>query len=747
MGAAEELVKKLLGRTGRTGRTGQTNLVLPATPQAVKGEALQKVCAEPVPPATPSAGLAMLPAPGGVAVPGLDESVLPAARKFLRTPPSGHSAEERALRDEKVLFVRLVEEHKAACPGCSDREAAAAVAREHGRDFPRLAVAGKHGRSALHYNNLRNWRDGNRTRPGLRNPVTGAIDWTRADLLLKNYGGERRRYGDGEFWTEILTGCNNLSELQLSKSYRALVRKYAETRPDAEIPSLGQVRFQLAKLPKRLLELNRKGLSYYQQHYRDYNERDPESIRPNEAWVGDTQECDFMIRVKAGQDENGRDLYEAARPWICAILDIKSEYVVAWEMGVGSIDSRVIRNAFGRAVARYGRPYRFLTDNGKDYLKKGFTTPVVFTPDVANSKVYEHSILKELDIEHRVAEAYNARVKIVERFFSEMAKHYRHLRGYVGNRPENRPATADVWSKPGTNEYLMSIEEACDRMLDMIDTYHNTPAAGSKYLRGMTPAEAFAPEKRVMRPAMTYPDLYRSFLLPETQPRVLDPRGPGIHVDKQRYVVLRAHREAAWQYDRKPVMVKFDLASRDYCFLFDLSGAFIAAAHKPELLPYFWRTPEEREKLAAHQEAIRSEIRTLNTYTSELTRGFHKLDVASSYALPPEEFAEVAKLRKLDSKHSVGGESHNPAVYVTVDEHRARQAGKGEDLQKVCAKRKVLPATPQAGTAVEDEEFRKKLVTLLTDGEAPEENTVDPNQLYDQEDNHNDQPRFNPYDA
>lgn len=709
MGAADDLVKRFLDTrrrkpgSGAPGGTADTVLpkepkstVLPEVPDAAgSAEVLPEAPKSRMLPEAPE-GAVFFPAvcTKGAVLPEAPKAaqaakavLAPAAsapvRKFLRNAPELHSDRERSLRDEKVEFVRLVEECKVV-HHLSDQLAVLKVAAEKSDLFPLLATAGKNGKSALHYNNLRNWRDGRvgkNARPGLRNPVTGKVDYSRADLLLANYGaGEFRRYGDDRFWTAMLAACNNLADGQISLNYRLLVREWMKHSPSAEIPSLAQVYREIRRIPERMLQLNRKGPAWYLQHKRDYNERDPDSIRPNEAWVGDTQMLDFMIRVKTGVDAEGRDIYAAQRPWICVIMDVKSEHVLAWELGIGSINNQVIRNAFGRAVWEYGRPFIFQTDNGKDYLKLGFTRPVVFTPDIANSKVYRHSILEALEIEHRKAEAYNGRAKIVERFFSCLAKYYHTCRGYVGNSPAARPATAEVWAKENTCEALWNVAKACSELAKFIEIYHATPAKGSKFLRGKTPDEAFAEELRVQRPRLSMAELYRRFLLPEAKPRIMDPRGSSVTVDGKRYVTIREDREKMWKYDGRPVMVKFDLASRDYCFLFDLDGTFLTAAHRPQMIPYFCRTPEEKALLAQSQEWIKGEIKTLNTYTEDLTHGFHKLDVSTSFGLPPEEFEGRARLRKLDSKHSVKGETHNPAVYVTAAEYAAAKALKAADI-------------------------------------------------------------------
>ena len=63
------------------------------------------------------------------------------------------------------------------------------------------------------------------------------------------------------------------------------------------IPSVAAVRYYIARtFPRRLKALARDGENAFQQRFRDYIERDPETIRPNECWVADSRTLDFMVR-------------------------------------------------------------------------------------------------------------------------------------------------------------------------------------------------------------------------------------------------------------------------------------------------------------------------------------------------------------------------------------------------------------------------------------------------------------------
>ena len=589
--------------------------------------------------------------------------------------------EERMLRDEKCLYIKYCWEEKQR--GATWEQAAKIVALEKAGAMPRLAA-----RNMLHYNNLRNWRKLLCANPPQGKPKGEEPDFRYADNLIRNYGASGHMNGDELFCKQLYAVCLTKNLVILNKEYRSLAQKWLTAYPERKIPTLCSFRYWLKKMPPRLVALATKGPAFYAQHYQNYVPRDPDSIQVNEAWVGDNLECDFYIRTDDGR---------AVRPWLTAIQDIKSQYIVGMVLSDEGVDSADIRAALAGAVLTYGRPRIFLTDHGADFCKRGFTTPVVFTPGLSNSKAYEHCILKELDIEHRTAEPYNAKAKLVERFFHELNEYSRQARGWVGNCIENRPASAELWSRPENVRFLMDRKEAAAFIAEKIAMFHNKPAPDSKYLKGMSPAQAFQSPDRMNRPALSALSLAFAFLTPIPEARIVEPRGPSVKVGGIRYVA-REGAENLWHYDNQPVMVKFDMQSIDYCFIFDLSGSFLAVAHAEEEIPYFADAKEEKEKLSDTLAGIRHEEKILRAMILAKTGGFERLDPRTIAMLPPEAFANNARVRLLDSQNKVKGNTHLAQIYVLSGEAAAnlsdgsdrsdRSDGAGAGQEK-----RVSPAT------------------------------------------------------
>lgn len=616
----------------------------------------------------------------------LRKSVIPESPYFKPyISPEDHSPEERAMRDEKVAFIRAVWEFHSE-HGCPESRAVEAVAARGEADFPLLSTAGKDGASALRYNNYRNWLNGTHKKPGLGRLNDGSPDFRNADVLLCNYArGQRPElFGDPLFW-QALRGDWFHGSQYLAKSYRHLRWKWELDNPGLPLPTLAQVRRRFrADYPLRMQILARKGENAYDQKIRSYIERDPDSIQPGEAWVADTKDLDFLIRVPADPaDSDGKKLkseWKTIRPKIVAILDVKSQFPVSIQLIDGDCSNAVIRNGFAAAVAHFGRPKIFLTDHGADYCKAGFGTPVVFTPDVSGSQVYSHSIMRELNVEHDMSIPYNARSKIVERFFREVAGYERDSRGYVGNKPEARPATADVWAKIKGREYLNSVDDACKWIAELVMIYLNTPSNGA-FLHGLTPLQAFRPELRRGQPPLSEAEYFRAFRLPLQEPKKLDPRGPCVRLDGDRFVVIPQDRERAWKFDNRLVMLKTVLFDHSVVYLYSLDGAYIGEARITEKLPYF-HAPAEL--LAERQKEISSERVMLRARIMDATGGWHLIDPQISYQMPREAFASPAPVKLLDKAMSVGGETHNPSIYILKSEEHP-----------VCSSVPVIPESPK----------------------------------------------------
>lgn len=653
-----------------------------------------------------------LPVPAGAAeiVTARPEKLSPVTIPRSSSDTSAFSAEDRALRDDKCCFVRLVleyvREHR-----CGRAKACRIVAETRSDEFPRLLTAGKNGAVAATYSNFRNWTEGTGKHPrtnGLIDPATGKIDFSRKNVLLPQYGvGHKEKTpGDPAFWTAIKSAYLK-EETELAKEYRIIALKWKLDKPGIRIPTIGDVRYYFKKwYPERFIQYAKKGENYYEQKLRSNVFRDPATIQVNEAWTADTQDCDFVVKV-----ENAEGKLEAVRPKLCVIMDIGSQFAVSQILVTGAVTNEIIRYALMAAILKYGRPKYFLTDNGKDYKKLGFTRPVVFTPDVNGSERHEHSILRELDIEHRLAEKYNGRVKYVERFFAEMAGYYPNARGYVGHNPETRPAVTAVAEKPENVYTLWDRDEAARFVGAMVDLYHSEPKTDSKYLRGLSPEQAFAPELRMQREPMTFDELFRAFQMPDPKARKVDHRGPGITFGNRYYQAVHEERMKLWPFDGKNVMIKFDFFSSERCYAYSLDGTYLCELRIPEMLPYFNADPKQ---LAEHIGRTREDKKIFDALIRQETGGWGMIDTATALRQPREAFLGKAPLRLQDSRYMVKANKHNPKYYLLKDEKErldaeyaktSSQTGKIVTVtipaeKEICAKQKT-ESDPELDALVE----------------------------------------------
>lgn len=384
---------------------------------------------------------------------------------------------------------------------------------------------------------------------------------------------------------------------------------------------------------------------------------------------------------------------------------------------------------------------RFVTDNGKDFCKRGFTTPVVFTPSVDNSVVYEHSILKELAIEPRFTDPYNAKAKPVERFFEEINEFCRAERGWVGNCIDNRPSSAELWSRPENCKYLKDRDAAAKFLNEILNHYHALPQPDSKYLKGLSPDQAFRGPGNAARPVASIQELAFAFLMPIPESRIVEPRGPSVTVGRVRYVAEPgAGREKLWMYDRKPVMVKFDMQSIQYCYVFDLDGTPLAICRAEQQMPYFYTDKEEEAVLSEALADINHDKKVLKGMLLSHTGGHHKIDPETIAQLPPEAFEHPAQLRLIDSRTSVKGDSHNPKIYVTKQEFK-------EKSQTVLTDNPVSRATLEEKKKKRelDPELRRKLLATINGEEETGPRPVIPTITKEEEETNHVTRIVNPY--
>ena len=564
-------------------------------------------------------------------------------------PVENRSAEDKIKRDERLAFCEAVsaEIRKGVKVDTAIRLAVAAL---DGR-LKYLPTAGKHGCSALTRQNYYSWmRKLGKTEDGLP-------DQANADMLIDQYAGgvPQTRPGDTRFWFLLQNYYLKENRLSFPYAYRN-AKEDVQSKfhiPEEEIPSQRTALYYLKKEVPAIVEIyGREGERGYDLKAASYAERDWSNVEINDVWFADNRKFDLPIRVY--DPETGK--WIARRPVVCAFSDARSGFFVGLRIAYEGQDHELIINTLGEAINLYGLPKIVYTDNGKDFRKRGFTTPIQYE---AGGRPF--SILGELGIELKRAKPFNAKAKLIERDFQFTAKWFdKMFPEYLGNRPDQRPEIAALAYKPENIMKLFSLGEFSGMFAKWITIYHSTPQPGSKNRAGLSPEEMF--RKAVPRKPWTEQELKMAFLMPFER-LVKVTRGAGVFVGGVSW-----YGEALWKYLGKSVVVKRDLADKSHIFAFTPAGGLIGECRRRVSVAAIASTEEEKALLAAELKRQNTEKKQVRQMFRQLCGAAAPLSPLEIKALTPGQIEQAASgklhLEKIAEVKSVKGANHTAARYA-----------------------------------------------------------------------------------
>lgn len=242
------------------------------------------------------------------------------------------------------------------------------------------------------------------------------------------------------------------------------------------------------ELPPAIADLHRKGQKKWARDHAPRIQRDYSQYRPMQLLVADHHEFDFLVLWRG----------KPVRPWLTAWMDMRSRYVVGWEISAAP-NSDTIFLAFRNAVKGYGAPLEILIDNGKDFCAKGLAGKRRRKPKLDAD--FTESIMERLGIQVHWARPFNPQAKPIERFFETVCEGFsKRQPSYCGNSPENRPETLYRDLRAGNVEVpaLEEVRAAFGRWLK--DAYHFRPHSGDG-MNGRTPADVFSEDPIALRTA------------------------------------------------------------------------------------------------------------------------------------------------------------------------------------------------------------------------------------------------------
>lgn len=450
----------------------------------------------------PVIGNAMTIAPAAEALMPVQQCCTPVsvAMQAEHATPAMAPAKSRGKAAQRMAFVRavvlLAKDH-----GISE-ENAVLVEGETNADLYDL-LAGK-----LSYHNFRGWKK------KIGKTPSGKLDFANTQVLIDNYrGGRKMDIEQFPTYREFVNGLIRMyahkNDFDLSIAYRLCVfAARRDGRSHDDIPTLGQVSYYLEKrVPKVWLLCRREGAEFTQNRLLAHVTRDWTDVPVNQVWFGDNHTFDALVRVPCADAKSG---WRATRPSAAAIMDGKSGRFIGLRiLGDEHVSNLSIQDAILDAIQFNGMTpsLEFYFDNGKDFQKLGFTTPIVM-PDGS-----EHSICRELGIRVRTALPYRARSKLIERAFVRFSKEFSKLWGsYRGSNPQERPEGSKYYEDHP--EILPTVEEF-EQMLRfwMEEVYHKTAGKNSRVSEGRTPEEMWSLRTK-LREALTPEQLWFAMLLP-----------------------------------------------------------------------------------------------------------------------------------------------------------------------------------------------------------------------------------------
>lgn len=393
-------------------------------------------------------------------------------------------------------------------------DAVVAVSMRGPAEFPLLHTSGEHGCSQIVAPTIRRWLK------TLGTTRCGVPDWSRmAKLASKRRKGNKRISFSGEWLSLFLKAYGTQNKMGVRPAMRLATFEFKRLRREqgrliqaGEIPTVDQVDYYLKNkvdpvdILRRRMTKKEMDDGVIASIMRDWSE-----VPAGYCWFGDTHTFDCWVRYTC--PKSGTEI--CGRPKLVAWMDARSHYFVGWRITVEEevshlaiMESVVI--AMGRN--RMTPPPIFYIDNGKDFVKQGWFSPVSTTDN--RGRTYEHSVLRELGSQDRRGLPFNARTKVIERRFKDICAEFsKYWISYTGNCPDNRPEYVERLRKeqPEAFPRIERFEELFE--MYMTEMYHAEPKRKSRILGGKSPQEVWDARPKLREP-MTIDQLWQAMLIP-----------------------------------------------------------------------------------------------------------------------------------------------------------------------------------------------------------------------------------------
>ena len=228
-----------------------------------------------------------------------------------------------------------------------------------------------------------------------------------------------------------------------------------------------------------IVTLAREGRAAYIKKWGRYITRDSSLLTPGQVLVADGKKLNFLVRHP--------DTGKPCRMALIVFYDWASRDPVGWQI-MPTEDTVAIQAALFNAIVAIGRiPEAVYLDNGKAFKARIFTET---DPDLEQLT----GLYARLGIVPVFAKPYNARSKVVERFFLTMQEQLECLMpSFIGDSIDNKPAWMlrnekfhKAWHAAMTAGWVPTVRDAAHFISVYFEWFRNQPHGG---LGGRRPIE------------------------------------------------------------------------------------------------------------------------------------------------------------------------------------------------------------------------------------------------------------------
>lgn len=366
--------------------------------------------------------------------------------------------------------------------------------------------------------------------------------------------------------------------------------------------------------------LKREGIKAYHDKVEPYIERDISKIEVGDVLIADGHVLNFqVINPFTGKP---------TRATLVGFLDWKSTALVGYEIMM-SENTQCIASALRNAILNLGLiPKVVYQDNGKAFKSKYFQHC-----DFEEGEF--NGVYANLGIHSVFAKPYNARAKVIERFFLDFQEEFEKLMpSYIGTSIENRPAWMNRNEKlhlqiheKQTGGKIPTVQEVI-KYIDCWLEFHNQKPCPNDRSKSIQEVLNSVQKQDINKSALDY-------LMMKTEGRTINKHG---------ITFLNMHyRSDAILGLRDKIYIRYSLFDLSKVYVYSAKGEFLCVAHRVQKVHPMARVLGTVQDMEEYNQQYKKQQQIKNRLVKKV-KAFYKTEEIPLLEIEPEVIDEIAPI-------------------------------------------------------------------------------------------------------